>query len=156
MLPYTEVGWRTKAERFGASGTQVVRLGNLYQGRLDLGRSPVFIAEPTPEDGAFAAKAGDILVSQTGTRYKRDYGNCVLLNSDDQEVFVNQRILCLSPTESVLPKFWPTTETLRLPELFLQPRDRWCQSGKCWRWRRHGCTLPASVSRRAARDRTPR
>jgi type I restriction enzyme S subunit len=94
-----------KSERFGASGTQVVRLGNLYQGRLDLGRSPVFIAEPTREDGAFTAKAGDILVSQTGTRYKRDYGNCVLLDSDEQEVFVNQRILCLSPTESVLPKF---------------------------------------------------
>jgi hypothetical protein len=29
------------------------------------------------------AKAGDILVSQTGARYKGDYGNFVLLDSDD-------------------------------------------------------------------------
>ena len=45
-------------------------------------------------------KDDDILITLTGTKYKRDYGYAVCINGE-KDLLVNQRILCLSPTESV-------------------------------------------------------
>ena len=70
----------------------VIRLGNLYGGKLDLSRSPVFLAPDIAPSEAFAAQENDVLVSLTGTKYKRDHGFFVTLPRST-DVLVNQRIL---------------------------------------------------------------
>jgi len=92
-----------ESKDFSASGTQVVRLGNLYQARLDLTRQPVFLANKE-KYAPFSAKAGDILVSQTGTKYKRDYGHFVIV-PEDTRLLVNQRVACLTPTKHLNAAF---------------------------------------------------
>ncbi len=92
-----------ESKDFSASGTQVVRLGNLYQGRLDLTRQPVFLASEE-KYSPFLAQGGDILVSQTGTKYKRDYGHFVIV-PEDMRLLVNQRVACLTPTEHLNAAF---------------------------------------------------
>jgi type I restriction enzyme S subunit len=90
---------------FIESGSQVIRLGNLYQGKMDLSRNPVFIKlEELPSD-SFIVEKDDILVSQTGTRYKRDYGNLILVTETKRNLLVNQRILCLTCIDYIIPKF---------------------------------------------------
>ena len=92
-----------ESKDFTTSGLQVVRLGNLYQARLDLARQPVFITNLAKYD-AFTTRSGDILVSQTGTKYKRDYGHFVVIPAEVR-VLVNQRVVCLTPTKHLNASF---------------------------------------------------
>ena len=94
-------GLAFKSSDFGSKGTQVVRLGNLYQGDLDLGRSPVRIDLSGKDYDAFFTRDGDLLVSQTGTKYKKDYGYFVRLPRNSEKLLVNQRVLCISPIDNV-------------------------------------------------------
>ncbi|WP_298884965.1 restriction endonuclease subunit S [uncultured Bradyrhizobium sp.] len=94
-----------KSGTFSKSGTPVVRLGNLYNGVFDLSRNPAFIEKDAVPAGAFMASGGDILVSLTGTKYKRDYGRLVQLPEGSKPVYVNQRVLCLSCVPSVNPRW---------------------------------------------------
>jgi type I restriction enzyme S subunit len=89
---------------FCTKGKQVVRLGNLYQGILDLSRQPVFLKD-TNKYNAFFATTGDLLVSQTGTKYKRDYGHFVAVPEQVGNLLINQRILCLTCIQGIDPKF---------------------------------------------------
>jgi type I restriction enzyme S subunit len=93
-----------KSKTFSNSGKQVIRLGNLYGGRLDFNRSPVFLSPDSAPSGTFTARADDIVVSLTGTKYKRDYGYFVKL-PHSIDVFINQRLLCLSCSQSLVPDF---------------------------------------------------
>ena len=93
-----------KSGDFTQTGTQVVRLGNLYNGIFDLSRSPVFLKN-ADQYRAFGGEAGDVLVAQTGTRFKRDYGHFIVLKEDHRGILINQRIACLSPTEMLNPDF---------------------------------------------------
>uniref|UniRef100_UPI0004627B59 restriction endonuclease subunit S n=1 Tax=Pseudomonas avellanae TaxID=46257 RepID=UPI0004627B59 len=93
-----------KSGDFSKAGTQVVRLGNLYNGIFDLSRSPVFLKN-ADQYGAFFGEAGDVLVAQTGTRFKRDYGHFIVLNESHRGILVNQRIACLTPTKALNPYF---------------------------------------------------
>ncbi|MBF0876828.1 hypothetical protein HKD21_08190 [Gluconobacter cerevisiae] len=93
-----------KSGDFTKTGTQVVRLGNLHNGIFDLNRSPVFLKN-VDQYKAFGGEAGDVLVAQTGTRFKRDYGHFIVLKDDHRGILINQRIACLSPTELLNPDF---------------------------------------------------
>lgn len=93
-----------KSGDFSKTGTQVIRLGNLYNGVLDLSRNPVFLKN-ADQYGAFFGETGDVLVAQTGTRFKRDYGHFVVLNESHRGILVNQRIACLTPTKALNPYF---------------------------------------------------
>jgi type I restriction enzyme, S subunit len=93
-----------KSKTFGKSGTQVIRLGNLYGGQLDISRSPIFLSPHDAPAGTFTTQEDDVLVSLTGTKYKRDYGFFIKL-PHSINVFVNQRVLCLSCTNSLVPDF---------------------------------------------------
>jgi type I restriction enzyme S subunit len=93
-----------KSGDFSETGTQVVRLGNLYNGVFDLSRNPVFLNN-ADQYGAFFGEAGDVLVAQTGTRFKRDYGHFIVLNENHRGILVNQRIACLTPTNALNPYF---------------------------------------------------
>lgn len=96
-------GYAFDSKKFQSTGCQIIRMGNLYGGVLDLSRSPVFIDESELDDGIIKrAKIhdGDILITLTGTKYKRDYGYAVCLENP-VDLYVNQRILCLSPNPNI-------------------------------------------------------
>lgn len=78
------------------SKNQVVRLGNVKNDNLLLNANPAFV---TDDYASTAEKAkllpGDILVTMTGTRAKRDYLFTLLLNDEHFEnfnLYLNQRV----------------------------------------------------------------
>lgn len=98
-LARPRAGYAFDSKKFSNTGYQVVRMGNLYGETLDLFRKPVFIPEDDVDDSILnraLIKDGDILITLTGTKYKRDYGYAVCVSSPNK-LLVNQRILCLTP-----------------------------------------------------------
>jgi type I restriction enzyme, S subunit len=71
---------------------QVVRIGNVRDGFLDLSRAPV---RWNPSGDArvlrYELKPGDLVISMTGTREKRDYGFIAKVPQDSQ-LLLNQRV----------------------------------------------------------------
>lgn len=96
-------GFAFNSKKFTENGIQIIRMGNLYAGKLNLSRSPVFYDISDVDDNIIKRSMvhdGDILLTLTGTKYKRDYGYAVCIEGE-HELLVNQRILCLSPTEKI-------------------------------------------------------
>ncbi|MCY9658163.1 restriction endonuclease subunit S [Paenibacillus chondroitinus] len=95
-------GYAFDSNSFTPKGYQVVRMGNLYNGKLDLDRNPVFVNPDILDDSVFKKsliKTGDILLTLTGTKYKRDYGYAVMIN-EDKMLLLNQRIVALTPNQT--------------------------------------------------------
>ena len=91
-------GYAYKSTTFLKQGTnQVIRIGNVKQLNIFLDYSPVYIPETIAEETQrFSLQTNDILLSMTGTKYKRDYGfACIVPELDDKELFLNQRVACL-------------------------------------------------------------
>lgn len=96
-------GYAFDSKKFTNTGYQIIRMGNLYGGELDLSRNPVFISLNDIDETALKralVNSGDILITLTGTKYKRDYGYAVSI-IDPTNLLVNQRILCLTPSQDV-------------------------------------------------------
>lgn len=75
------------------SGTQLVRMGNLYGSKLDLERNPVFYPDSFAVDHQrYILNEGDIIMSLTGTTGKKDYGFAVRVPQSDRILLMNQRI----------------------------------------------------------------
>lgn len=92
-------GYAFNSKEFGYKGYQIIRMGNLYGGQLLLDRSPVFIDEENLDEKIIEKsiiQKGDILITLTGTKYKRDYGYAVLVTITGK-ILLNQRILSLRP-----------------------------------------------------------
>lgn len=90
-------GYAFNSKEFGSKGYQIIRMGNLYGGQLLLDRSPVFIDEQILDEKIIEKsiiQKGDILITLTGTKYKRDYGYAVLVTITGK-MLLNQRILSL-------------------------------------------------------------
>jgi type I restriction enzyme, S subunit len=87
-------GYAFKSEEsISVSNTQLVRMGNLYQNKLDLTRSPIFYPdEYTLKYPRFVLKTGDLIMSLTGTSGKEDYGFTVEIESGTRNLLLNQRI----------------------------------------------------------------
>lgn len=96
-------GYAFDSKKFTTAGFQIIRMGNLYAGELDLSRNPVYYSENDLDDSikkrAIIAD-GDILITLTGTKYKRDYGYAVRIDNPN-DLLVNQRILCLTPKNEI-------------------------------------------------------
>lgn len=95
----TRAGYAFNSKEFGSNGYQIIRMGNLYGGKLLLDRSPVFIDEKILDEKIIEKsiiQKGDILITLTGTKYKRDYGYAVLVTTTGK-MLLNQRILSLRP-----------------------------------------------------------
>lgn len=76
------------------SNTQVLRMGNLYQNKLDLDRNPVFYPEHFKNNHKdFLLKDGDLVMSLTGTVDKTDYGYTVKIKCSGRNLLLNQRIM---------------------------------------------------------------
>lgn len=93
-----KAGYAFKATDFIDNGIQVIRMGNLYDNKLSLDRNPVFVPENYDEDiiKRSRVRKNDILITLTGTKYKRDYGYAIKIDSDEI-LLLNQRILSLTP-----------------------------------------------------------
>jgi len=71
---------------------QVVRIGNVRDGYLDLSRAPVRWS-PTEDSRVlkYELNSGDLIISMTGTRNKRDYG-FVARTPEYSKLLLNQRV----------------------------------------------------------------
>jgi type I restriction enzyme, S subunit len=87
-------GYAFKSEEsVKTSNTQLVRMGNLYQNKLDLNRSPIFYPDEFGKRyPRFVLHAGDLIMSLTGTSGKEDYGFTVELKPEPRTLLLNQRI----------------------------------------------------------------
>ena len=96
----TRAGYAFKSKKFTDKGKyQVIRMGNLYKGKLDLSKIPVYYPESELNEQILQRAlvySDDILITLTGTKYKRDYGYAVQIVKPENLLF-NQRILCLTP-----------------------------------------------------------
>ena len=99
-IAHSRAGYAFNSSKFTNKGYQIVRMGNLYNGVLDLNRNPIFFPENDIDENIIRKSKinnGDILLTLTGTKYKRDYGYAVLIETDNTILF-NQRIISLTAT----------------------------------------------------------
>lgn len=97
-------GYAFNSNEFVDNGVQILRIGNVYQNRLALGRQPTFVNDTLynqlPE---FRVTKGDILMSLTGTLGKRDYGFAVKVDLDGHYL-LNQRVAKLTPVSQKITR----------------------------------------------------
>ena len=96
-------GYAFKSTEFVENGIPLVRMGNLYKNRLDLSRNPVFISYDIDSEikEKYSVKNEDILLTLTGTKYKRDYGYAILIENLKEIILLNQRILNINFDENI-------------------------------------------------------
>jgi type I restriction enzyme S subunit len=75
------------------SNTQVIRMGNLYQNKLNLDRKPAFYPDAfKTEFSKYLLVEDDLIISLTGTTGKEDYGYTVKIPKTERNLLLNQRI----------------------------------------------------------------
>lgn len=99
-------GYSFKSADFKKEGKyQVIRMGNVRPGIIRVNESPVFINELDEKALAKALlQRNDVIITQTGTKKKRDYGFTVIIEKDNY--LLNQRIAAIRFSEKYLPKFF--------------------------------------------------
>jgi type I restriction enzyme S subunit len=86
-------GYAFKSSWFTENGShQVIKLGNVKNNYLKLEATPAFVTSELAEEySKFEPKFNDILITMTGTKYKKDYGyTCII--PEDAKVLINQRV----------------------------------------------------------------
>ncbi|MEX2347716.1 MAG: restriction endonuclease subunit S [Balneolaceae bacterium] len=99
-------GHAFKSKNFRDSGKyQVLRIGNIRPNKIRFDESPVYLDEVDDKtlDKALLKK-GDVVITLTGTRKKRDYGYAALITEDN--LLLNQRIAYLRFYNTIDPKFF--------------------------------------------------
>ncbi len=99
-------GYAFKSGEFKSEGKyQVLRMGNVRPGILRYDESPVFIND-IEESILFRSllQPDDIIITQTGTRKKRDYGFTAMIQKSN--LLLNQRIAAVRFSEAYLPKLF--------------------------------------------------
>ncbi|MGV8112055.1 MAG: restriction endonuclease subunit S [Lentimicrobium sp.] len=99
-------GYSFKSGDFTKEGKyQVIRMGNVRPGIIRENESPVFIEEL---DAKALSKAllipKDVIITQTGTKNKRDYGFTVIIEKENY--LLNQRIAAIRFKKEYLPEFF--------------------------------------------------
>ncbi|HCM1364947.1 TPA: restriction endonuclease subunit S [Vibrio parahaemolyticus] len=90
----TTMGFAFKSKDFVKNGIPLIRMGNLYQNKLQLERSPIFLPSAFSNEYArFLLRAGDLVMSMTGTMGKRDYGFTVQIPKGTPDCLLNQRVM---------------------------------------------------------------
>jgi type I restriction enzyme S subunit len=111
-------GFAYKSKTFLKRGVhQVIRIGNVRPISLILKASPAFISEHMAQQTErFKLLPDDIVISMTGTKYKKDYGYAAIVGDSDGNLFLNQRVARLRCGDRTLPKYllyWLQTDTFR-------------------------------------------
>ena len=84
---------------------QVVRIGNVRPGLIRYDASPVYLNDvETKVLQNYLLKKGDVIITLTGTRKKRDYGFTTVIK--DENLLLNQRLAFLRFNSDFLPKFF--------------------------------------------------
>lgn len=92
--------FKTDVEKY-----QVIRMGNLRPGLIREDESPVFLDEIDSKIlERYLLKIGDVLITLTGTRNKRDYGYTAIVKKTNY--LINQRIAYLRFNDQYLPQFF--------------------------------------------------
>ena len=75
---------------------QVIRMGNVQLGYLDINRNPVYLNKKAinEKEKKYLLNNSDVLISLTGTINKNDYGNVAWVSKNDIYL-LNQRVACL-------------------------------------------------------------
>ena len=99
-------GYSFKSGDFNKKGRyQVIRMGNVRPGVIRENESPVFIDSM---DEKALSKAlllpNDVIITQTGTKKKRDYGYTVMIEKTNY--LLNQRIAAIRFSKQYLPEFF--------------------------------------------------
>ena len=88
-----KMGYAFKSKDFVDCGVPLVRMSNLYQNKLDLKRSSVYLPKDYIEKySQFRISPDDILLSMTGTLGKEDYAFAVLVPPGTETMLLNQRV----------------------------------------------------------------
>jgi type I restriction enzyme S subunit len=99
-------GYSFKSSDFKEEGKyQVLRMGNVRPGIIRVNEHPVFIDEA--EEKVIQKSLlllGDVIITQTGTKKKRDYGFTAIIEKDSY--LLNQRIAAIRFSNKYLPKFF--------------------------------------------------
>lgn len=99
-------GFSFKSREFVHKGKyQVLRMGNVRPGIIREEENPVFIdslGEAALKKSLL--KRNDIIITQTGTKNKRDYGFTAIVDKDNY--LLNQRIASVRFNKDYLPKFF--------------------------------------------------
>lgn len=98
-------GFAFKSTEFLKSGTyQVLRIGNVRPGLIRLKESPVYLNNLSDQMlNKALLKINDVIITQTGTKGKRDYGFTVLINKPN--LLLNQRIAAIRCASEYNPKY---------------------------------------------------
>jgi type I restriction enzyme S subunit len=84
---------------------QIIRIGNIRPGIIRYGASPVYINDVDDKTlNKYLLKKGDLIITLTGTRNKRDYGFTALVETEN--LLLNQRLAYLRFKKGCLPKFY--------------------------------------------------
>jgi type I restriction enzyme, S subunit len=82
-----------------------VKMANIRMGKIDLTQRPSFVLEVTPDVvEKHSLQQGDLVVTLTGTRKKRDYGYVAVVKTE-RRLLLNQRIARVRPFPGVDSKF---------------------------------------------------
>lgn len=88
------MGFAFKSGDFLDAGVPLIRMGNLYQNKVDLARNPARLpAAHLVTHKRFKVRGGDLLMSMTGTMGKRDYGFTVQYPDEMPDALLNQRVI---------------------------------------------------------------
>ncbi len=99
-------GYAFKSGDFQKNGRyQVLRMGNVRPGIVRSDESPVFIEKIDEKIlSRSLLKPGDIIITQTGTRKKRDYGYTVSI--DKSNYLLNQRLAAIRTSKNLDHQFF--------------------------------------------------
>ncbi|MBZ5201563.1 restriction endonuclease subunit S [Planomicrobium chinense] len=89
----TKGGFAFPSQRFKneKSNYQVIKMGNLYNNKLDLDRSPSYLESISNRDQEYLLNEGDIIITLTGTVHKTDFGYSHMI-TNEKNLLVNQRL----------------------------------------------------------------
>ena len=97
-------GGAFKSGDFLKSGKyQVIKIGNVRPGILRLKEKPAFMDSADGYE-RYLLQPGDVIITLTGTRKKRDYGFTAIVNQDN--LLLNQRVAAIRFTREYLPRFF--------------------------------------------------
>ena len=99
-------GYAFKSKDYSEAGFQIVKISNVGRGQLNLAEKPTFITKVEAKIKAkYLLKRGDLLITLTGTRRKRDYGFVALVENQER-LLLNQRVVRLRFQPPLNPKFF--------------------------------------------------
>ena len=98
-------GYAFESKKFSISGYQIIKMANVKMSKINLSQQPSFISEVKPDIvEKYSLNTGDVIVTLTGTRKKRDYGYVAVVHSN-AKILLNQRLARLRPYKGLIPKY---------------------------------------------------